>query len=253
VLRTAIRNYAMRSSISLPVLVGPARGNRIRLADIGPRRFVPFLFGRHERAVVGFLNEKLRTARVFADLGAGDGYYTRVALSALPPGGIVIAFEPRKREDLLALAEDVGPDRLVVRREALGKADREEAFAFGADFGYATAREGLPVHGDSDVRMIQFRTLDSLIAEGSVPAPDVVKVDVEGFEADALIGMNELLTSSHPVLAVECHSIRLLRDVLGMLDVTGYHNVIVARNRPAGGPWHVLTQPAWASSTVGSV
>ena len=224
----------------LPVLLGPARGHPIRLAD-GPRNFLPHVFGGYERDVVQFLQRELRTVRVFADIGAGDGYYTRVALAALPAAGVVVAFEPRRRLDLLALAER-NSGRVVLREEAISDKDTEGSFAFGPEYGYATAREGLPIHEGYDVRTIMFRSLDSLIAEGSIPRPDVLEIDVEGFEVVALTGMRDLLTSSHPTLAVECHTLTLLRDVLTVLCDVGYQNATVSRDRAGSGPWQILVR-----------
>jgi FkbM family methyltransferase len=246
-LKSAIRRYATRSSLALPVLAGPARGHRISLADVGARDFPRYVLGGYERETVRFLHARLRKASAFADLGAGEGYYTRVALATLPAGGVVVAFEPRPgpRQGLTALAERFGTQRLSVRGEALGKKDTEAEFAFGPEFGYATAREGLPVSEGYELRAIRFRVLDDLIANGEIPAPDVVKVDVEGLEAEVLLGMWQLLTKSPPTLAVECHSLPLLRDALGVLVEAGYRNAIVARDRPDVGPWQVLTDSAW--------
>jgi FkbM family methyltransferase len=247
-LRSAIRQYTARSRIALPVLLGPGRGGRVRLKHTGPRNFVPYVLGRYEHDTVRFLRESLRTGRVFADIGALSGFYTRVALSELPRGGIVVAFEPHPvgRGHVQELSGRADGKQLIVREEPLGATDTEGKFTFGRGSGYATAREGLPVR-DGEERTVQFRSLDSLIAEGAFPAPDVVKVDVEGLEAEALAGMRQLLTTVPPTLAIECHTLRLLSDTLSVLDDVGYRNVIVARKRPHAGPWQVLTRADWAS------
>src|SRR5499427_6833781 len=43
------------------------------------------------------------------------------------------------------------------------------------------------------VRMVPMRRLDTLLAEGVIPKADFLKVDVEGFEKDVLLGARELL------------------------------------------------------------
>jgi FkbM family methyltransferase len=45
-------------------------------------------------------------------------------------------------------------------------------------------------------RRVSVRRLDSLLADGTIPQADFLKVDVEGFEQDVFLGANELLRST---------------------------------------------------------
>jgi Methyltransferase FkbM domain len=54
-------------------------------------------------------------------------------------------------------------------------------------------------------------TLDRLIASGTVPEPDFVKMDVEGAEATVLSGAEALLMGRRPHLIIETHSVELER------------------------------------------
>ena len=148
----------------------------------------------------------------------------------------MVAVEPVPGDELFRLA--ALNQRLTIRTEALGKADADRPFAFGPGYGYAPDREGLPVYADFEVKVVHFRSLDSLIADGTVPSPDVVKIDVEGLEADVLAGMSDVLAAK-PALAVECHKLDLLHKVLGILVASGYTDATVVKY-PQRGPWHVL-------------
>jgi FkbM family methyltransferase len=66
------------------------------------------------------------------------------------------------------------------------------------------------------------RRLDTLLAEGALPPPHVIKIDVEGAEALLLRGAERLLREHSPKLLIELHGIREIRDVLALLDRMGY-------------------------------
>jgi FkbM family methyltransferase len=92
---------------------------------------------------------------------------------------------------------------------AAGTVDEERAFYFNP--ANPTASSMYP-HGESrfdtiagqEVRKVQVRRLDTLLAEGMLPRADFLKLDVEGFEHDVLRGAGKLLEAG--VLGVEAES-----------------------------------------------
>ena len=56
---------------------------------------------------------------------------------------------------------------------------------------------------------VQSYTGDALIAAGACPAPDIMKIDVEGFEIDVLKGLTSTLTRIHPAIVFEHSRYRL--------------------------------------------
>jgi hypothetical protein len=52
---------------------------------------------------------------------------------------------------------------------------------------------------------VRVRRLDGLAAEEGLPAPDLIKVDVEGAEGDVLEGAGQILANARPVLLIETH------------------------------------------------
>jgi Methyltransferase FkbM domain len=81
---------------------------------------------------------------------------------------------------------------------ALGNAEGEQKFYFNpvnptASSMYQKATGRFGVETAEQHRMVPIRRLDSLLAEGVIPMADYIKIDVEGFEKDVLLGAYELL------------------------------------------------------------
>ena len=81
---------------------------------------------------------------------------------------------------------------------AAGNADGEQLFYFNpanptasSMFQQGTGRYG--VETVEQPRKVPVRRLDSLLADGAIPKADFLKVDVEGFEKDVLLGARDLL------------------------------------------------------------
>src|SRR5262249_13540725 len=90
-------------------------------------------------------------------------------------------------------------------RIAAGNADEKREFHFNpanptASSMYAQGTSRFEVPAGEQARSVTVRRLDTLFAEGRIPQLDFLKVDVEGFEKDVLLGANNLLANA---LAVE--------------------------------------------------
>jgi hypothetical protein len=83
---------------------------------------------------------------------------------------------------------------------AVGNVDGEQEFYFNPANPTASSmfRQGISrfdVENVEQPRQVPIRRLDSLLAEGLIPQADFIKVDVEGFEKDVLLGARELLSA----------------------------------------------------------
>ncbi|ONH30620.1 methyltransferase [Pseudofrankia asymbiotica] len=134
------------------------------------------------------------------DVGANIGVYTLWAAGLVRPSGQVHAFEPVP--DTMAILE------AMVRRNGLSQV-RLESRAIGATVGEIGMRvyrdaSGLshPVTSlESADRVAPLTTLDAY-TERHRP-PDLIKIDVEGFEIDVLRGARNLLAAQSPALLLE--------------------------------------------------
>ena len=122
---------------------------------------------------------------VLYDIGANVGGYTLIALAR---GAQVVAFEPH-HENYRELCRNVSLNKLESRATLIGAAlsDRRGALrnpAFGAAAGQSMTLEGAE---SGPVSIIADR-LDDLRRDLALPAPNHIKVDVDGFELKVLHG-----------------------------------------------------------------
>jgi FkbM family methyltransferase len=88
---------------------------------------------------------------------------------------------------------------------------------------------------------IRLTTLDQDMIDASLPSPDFIKIDVEGFELPVLQGARKLLETSHPALFVEIHGATMaekrqnVRAVVDYLIEVGYLNILHVESK------HIIT------------
>lgn len=172
--------------------------------------------GLHEFADMAFLLHFLRPSDLFLDVGANIGSYTILASNVC--GARTIAFEPDPHtcEILERNIAANGVGALVsVQRAAVGAGEGEIQFTAGLDTVNRVATEG-----DMHVQAVKLMRLDS--APGAERAA-MAKLDVEGFESEALRGAPGLLASKS-LIAIETES----RDaeVMRILSNAGFERVV---------------------------
>ncbi len=157
----------------------------------------------YEHAFDEAMFSALRTGDTVWDVGANVGYYTKRFAEAVGSGGHVVAFEPfpataeRLRKNMLGLPN------YTLRTLALGAQAGEVVMQEGSDARGATSR----IVGEaSDGITVEIAAGDTLVEEGVIPMPTVLKVDTEGFELEVLRGMTSLLRSPETrAVFVEVH------------------------------------------------
>lgn len=123
------------------------------------------------------------------DVGANEGYYT-AKFSNKVASGTVVAFEPSPRT--FALLQKKFEQFPNVRLENVALADRNgEASFFVSD---SSVEDSLFNRAASTNTEVKVRTArgDSWVSHFP---PNVIKIDVEGFELDVLKGMEDVLVS----------------------------------------------------------
>src|SRR4030042_1091980 len=146
-------------------------------------------------------SESVSSGGVVFDLGGNVGYYTLLSSVRAGPQGKVFVFEPLPR-NLDFLRRHLALNRIenVTVVEA-AVSERSGSVRFEQDASTSKGRIG--EGGTLEVKSI---SLDDWINKGLFPAPDLLKIDIEGAEFMALQGARRMLAAEHPPIFLSTHS-----------------------------------------------
>lgn len=171
------------------------------------------LYGRrYEAALEKAMQAVVRPGDAIWDVGANIGYFSTRFAQWTGPQGSVYAFEPAP--DIAARLKVATAPFGNVRIVQQGLSDIEGTAGFLRDGNRDGATSRIAVPGDRKAdETIRITTGDLLIATGTVTAPDVIKMDIEGHELEALMGIAGLLRTRPPRhLFIEMHSFLFARQ-----------------------------------------
>lgn len=169
---------------------------------------------RTERAVARALVAELRADDVVWDVGANGGFYTCLVGGKLDAGEVV-AFEPLER-NVERLRRDLALSDVDARVEQVALGDDTATVTFDPPTFTNTFRgtSAIAPEANGDAVEVPMRRGDALIERGEVPAPTVLKIDVEGAEGLVLDGLADYLADRGP-RAVFCEVHPDLVDAYG--------------------------------------
>lgn len=180
------------------------------------------------------LRHFVRPGAVVYDCGANLGLYARYLTESLGAGQVV-AFEPMPdNQEFLAANLALGGIAEKVTVVPIALSDEDGTAEFQVDDMQTTSGTlskvtgGAASEGRRNLELpplttrVPCRRLDTAVAEHALPAPDVIKIDVEGAEGLLLRGAADLLRERSPLLVVELHGAAVARDVLALLCGHGY-------------------------------
>jgi FkbM family methyltransferase len=167
---------------------------------------------RYEPYMADAIKAHLPRGGTFWDVGANIGLISLFASKIAGPDGHVLSFEPSP--DVLALLRrnTEGKKNIKVLPYGIGNADTLKSFAAqgtptAASFVEDVTAINRRFQPDQPIEQVTvtMRKLDTLLDAALSPAPSLVKIDIEGFELEALRGADRLLSSIRPKLLMEIH------------------------------------------------
>ena len=178
---------------------------------------------------------------VYIDCGANIGYYS-ILFSQLSPDGKVHAVEPTATADMLEV--NIKHNRcqnIVVHRLAMGQYSGRRVDKIFRLWGQA-----------AEECEYDFSTLDHFVGEAKLEKLDCIKIDVDSFDFEVLMGAEKTLERFDPWLVVELNHALGLRGYSSMAALSwlldrGYRQALVLDDdnfvlRRSAGPGFLRTQ-----------
>lgn len=213
----------------------------------------------HDEFLVPFVTSKLKEGMTILDIGAFDGDHTVAYSKAVGDTGMVVAVEPGATafECLLHNAglfpiKNVFPVRSAVGEHCGESVSHVPDLNLGASVCVGMHHENL-VEGESYLLTVNIDYLTQQCAR----KVDFIKLDIEGWEVDALIGASKTLTDHKPKLLIEVNESALKArnetplSIFQVLAHHGYTYQIVQPDCKLGDPqYDIWCQPQWKIGDV---
>jgi len=154
-----------------------------------------YVFRDFEPSIRREIIKRLKPGDTFLDIGANVGFYSICASKVVRDTGTVYAFEPapKTRKKLDRNLELNGIRNVVSVPIALF--DRTGTQKFFLDANRNSGASSLRQSANSgEVIEVELNTYDNFAAEHGLSIPALVKIDVEGAEANVLRGMESMLS-----------------------------------------------------------
>jgi FkbM family methyltransferase len=168
----------------------------------------------------------VRRGATIYDIGANIGLFSVAFSEWIGEDGWLYAIEPNPAcvSLLRANLAAARADNWTILPTALSDRPSESEFTLN----YGNSLLGLLANAQHEIVKtghhvrIDADRLDQLIPRFGLRKPDVIKLDVEGAEAQAVAGMMETLEAHRPVVVIELHGLRSATATLRLLIRLGY-------------------------------
>lgn len=198
-----------------------------------------FFLGEYEKPEIDFLYEFLNEGDVFIDIGGNIGLFSLNASKIVKSSGKVYAFEaflPNfnqfKHHIQINRSENIQLENLAISNASgileIFYDDKQNNFGMASsylkDF---TAKES-----------VESIALNDYVKANNISKIDLIKIDIEGGEYNALQGMTEVLNKMKPIILLEISDFALQNadhseaQILALLNENGYEKTkVLSKNQ----------------------
>ncbi|WP_337873314.1 FkbM family methyltransferase [Ignavibacterium sp.] len=199
--------------VVLPILQGKLKGKKwIKGSSING-----CWLGTYEFKKQILFDKYVKSGMVVYDIGANAGFYTLLSAILTGSSGKVFAFEPVPK-NIFYIKKHLALNKItntVVVEKAVSNKITKLRFTLSSN----PSTGHISNEGEIEVETI---ILDEFVKQGN-PLPDLIKVDIEGAEFDALTGAKELLKVKKPVIFLATHGEEVKEKCIGLLKEYRYN------------------------------
>ncbi|MEA3351717.1 MAG: FkbM family methyltransferase [Chloroflexota bacterium] len=233
-IRAMLNRTAPTGFTQVAVAAGELAGARLRL-DLQLEK--DYWLGTYETELQTAISELVEPGWVAYDVGANIGYMTLMLARSVGKKGKIFAFEAlpdnvKRLRTNIALNPAL-ESNITITSGAVTNSSHPVRFLIGPSgaMGKAEGSAGRQVDYNDAIE-IPGIVLDDFIYQQGNPAPDVIKMDIEGGEVLALQGMSRILTAARPLIFLELHGHEAAQVAWDTLTAAGYQICRMQRGYP---------------------
>jgi FkbM family methyltransferase len=249
-IRSSLNLVAPQGLTTVAVTGGGLKGFHLAL-DLQEEK--DYWLGTYEPALQSAIANLVKPGDVAFDVGANVGYISLLLARAVGETGKVFAFEALP-DNQARLHQNIALNqmnmRVIVVRAAVVDCTRPVRFLVGPSggMGKADGSAGRQEVAYDDSLLVSGISLDDFVYAGGRPAPQVIKMDIEGGEVLAAPGMKRLLNEARPILLLELHGPEAAQAVWQALVEARYR---IYRMESGYLPVAALDELDWKSYMIG--
>jgi FkbM family methyltransferase len=160
-----------------------------------------YYLGFYELGTLGIIRKCLQPGDIFIDVGSSIGLMTLTASFAVGKQGKVFSFEPdaKRYENLLNSIAINNIENVVAFNCGLGMEEKSTRL-----YKDRVSPSLIEVKRNAPYETVKIVSLDAILNKRKISTVKFIKIDVEGYEDEVLMGAEELLNKTNaPIICIE--------------------------------------------------
>ncbi len=163
-----------------------------------------YFLDAYEDSELLFMKSILKDGSIFIDIGANIGLYSLIASKLVKENGNIYAFEPYPKNRKVFNENITLNNFKNITVESFAITDKESEITLfynneNANLGMVSAY----ITDSDNALKVKTISLDSYVKKQQITKIDFIKLDIEGGEYTALLGMQNVLANFSPILMIE--------------------------------------------------